>query len=279
MRYVSNRPVLPLLAAVLATFSIAACGDRADRPAGNTTTTTTAPTTTAPSNTAAPPAGAPAGTSTAGTSTAGTPSTSPMPLGGLLAGADREFITLAVSSDMLEIDTGRLALDKSKNAALRAFAQKMIDDHAEASESLRKLASSVGVTPPAAMSAPHAAHLEKLRGLDGTEFDREYAAQIGVAAHQEAVGLFERASREAANPDVRAFAEKTLPTLREHLPDGQALAKNVGVSADRLRLANAPPDLSSLSATISSGPNNSTSTTGSGSTSGTDVSKSGTSSR
>lgn len=265
MKYVSNRTTLPLIAAVLATVSTAACGDRTDRPAGTGAPPTS--TTTAPSNTAAPPAGAIAGPSIT------PPAVPPNPPGGPLAGADREFITLATSADMLEIDTGRLALDKSKNAALRTFAQKMIDDHTEASERLRQLASSVGVTPPAAMSSPHAAHLEKLRGLDGAEFDREYAAQIGVAGHQEAVGLFERASREATNPDVRAFAEKTLPTLREHLPDGQTLAKNVGVSADRLRMANAPPDLSSLSATISSGP---TSTIGSGSTSGTDVSKSGT---
>lgn len=263
----NNGRLLSLVAAVAAAWSITACGDRQDRPSGSTSTTVTSPTTTTttpPSNTAAPTA-----ESTAATS-------SPSIGGGTLAAADREFFTLAASSDMLEIETGRLALDKSQNANVRTFAQKMIDEHMKANETLRQVASSNGVTPPASISSAHAAHLQKLQGLSGAEFDGEYAAQIGVAGHQEAVALFERASREAANADVRALAEKALPGKREHLELGQTLAKTVGVNADRMKTANAPPDLSSLSATIASGPNNTTSTTGSGSTSGTDVSRSAT---
>ncbi len=264
MQHTYSRQLLPLVAVVAVAFSIAACGDRTDRPQGARTTaatsaTTPATTTAPPANTAAPTTGTPAPT-----------------VGTTLAAADREFFTLAASSDMLEVETGRLALDKSKNANVRTFAQKMVDDRIKANESLRQVASSLGVTPPTAIAAPHAAHLEQLRGLSGTEFDREYAAQIGVAAHQEAVALFERASREAANADARALAEKTLPTLREQLQQGQTLAKNVGVPPERMKTANAPPDLSSLSAKIPSGASNTTGTTGSGATSGADVSKGGT---
>ncbi len=265
MQDIRGRRMLPLLAAVVAAFSIASCGDRSDPPAGSTTTTTTVPATTvAPANTAAPATG------TASESSVRTP---PASAGLTLGAADREFFALANSSDMLEMQAGRLALDKSKNAEVRTFAQKMVDDHTKASENLREAASSVGMTLPAAMSPPHVAHLERLRGLIGAEFDREYAAQIGVASHQEAVGLFERASREAANVDVRAFADTGLAAKSEHLELGQTLADKVGVSADRLRLANAPPDLSSLSATISSGASNTTSTTGSGVIAGADSSK------
>lgn len=237
-----------LLLAAVAAFS-AACGDRtADRSSTTTTATATNPASTATTTALpAPNSTTPTG-STAGTSTATTSSST-------LAAADREFFALAASSDMLEMETGRLALDKSQNAKVRAFAQKMIDDHLQASENLRQVVSSNGATPPASMSPAHAAHLQKLQGLSGAEFDREYAAQIGVAGHQEAIALFERASREAANADVRALAEKSLPGKREHLTLAQTLAKAVGVNADRMRTANAPPDLSSLSATIASGPN------------------------
>lgn len=268
MKHLDSRRLLPLAAAVAAVFSIAACGDRTSRPADSPTTTGTAPTTTSSPNTAAAP------TTGTASGTTGTSTTTASP--GVLAASDREFFALAASSDALEVESGKLALDKSKDASLRKFAQNMIDGHSETSQQLMLVAGTVGASPPTAMAPPHSAQLDKLRSLSGTEFDREYAAQIGVAAHQEAVALFERAQREASNADVRAFAEKTLPDLRQHLQDGQALAKNIGVPADRLKMANSPPDLSNLSAMIPSGPNNTTSTTGSGSTSGTDVSKSGT---
>jgi putative membrane protein len=238
---------MALAAAVTAVTSIVACGDRSDRSAGKGNTTTGAPSSPAvPANTAAP---APTATSPSTPSTAAASAPAPTP-GSTIAASDREFITLAASSGALEVETGRLALEKSKNANVRTFAQHMVDGHSTTSESLRQVASAVRAAPAVTMAPPHAAHLEKLRALSGAEFDREYAAQIGVAAHQEAVALFERASREAANADVRGFAEKTLPALRNNLQDGQTLAKNVGVPAERMKTANSPPDLSSLSAMV-----------------------------
>ncbi len=241
MRNSDSRRWLPLVAAVAAALSVAACSDRAERPSA---ITTSPPTVTPPSNTAAPATGTATESVTATTSA---PTAAP---GAILAAADREFFTLAAGSDVLEIETGQLALDKSKNEYVRTFAQTMVDEHTKAAEGLRQAAARVGVTPSTTMTPPHVAHLERLRALSGTEFDREYAAQIAVAGHQEAVGLFERAAREAANADVRAFAEGGLPGKRQHLELGQALAKDVGVSAERLRTANAPPDLSRLSAAI-----------------------------
>ncbi|MEP6609083.1 MAG: DUF4142 domain-containing protein [Burkholderiaceae bacterium] len=256
----SRRPLLPLVAAAAAIFSISACSDRTNRATGSTTAVVTTPN--PPTNTAAPPAdAAPSSASSSGAT---------------MAAADREFFILASSGDMLEIESGRLALDKSQNANVRSFAQKMVDDHTRAGEDLRQAATSAGMAPPTAMSPPHSVHLERLRGLAGAEFDREYAAQIGVAAHQEAVALFERALREAANPDVRALAEKGVSGKREHLELAQTLAKTVGVGADRLKLAMAPPDLSSLSAAIATRPNTAGATTTSAAPSASDASPSAT---
>jgi len=78
-----------------------------------------------------------------------------------------------------------------------------------------------------------------LREMSGRDFDREYAVQVGVAAHQQAVTLFERAARDAINPQLKSFAEQMLPHLRDHLRQSQALAKLVGVPSERLKLANA----------------------------------------
>lgn len=243
MKHVNDRRLLALACAVASVFTVAACGDRSDRSANSKSSAGPPPTTSTPANTAAPTAATPSTSDTPSTPTTAAPGTT-------IAASDREFIALATSADMLEVESGQLALEKSKNSSIRAFAQHMVDDHIKTSAELRELATSVGAAPPAAMAPPHEAHLHRLRELNGVEFDREYAAQVGVAAHQEAVALFERASREAANVDVRGFTDKTLPELRKHLQEGQTLAKNLGVPADRMKIANAPPDLSSLSAMV-----------------------------
>jgi putative membrane protein len=216
------RGLLPLAAIVAATIGLAACGDR-NQP---TTTTGAAPATTPPANTAAP--------ATPPTATPGAEATR------TLAAEDRDFITMAASSGMMEVQASRMALEKSKNNHVRDFAQRMIDDHMKANEELRNIARTAGMSElPTAMVQVHASHMDRLQALGGVEFDREFVAQAGVAGHTEAIDLFEKASRDAANPEIRAFAEKQLPTLREHLEQSQKLAKTVGVTEERMKSARA----------------------------------------
>jgi putative membrane protein len=214
----SRHSRLPAAAILVASLGLAACGDRQP-----TTTTTTAPTATPPANTAAPAPAAPA-----------------TPMTPAIAAADRDFVTMAASSSMMEVEASKMALEKSKNEEVRKFAQRMVDDHSKTNEELRSMAGSAGMTEmPSAMVQVHASHMDRLRALGGQEFDREYAAQVGVAAHTEAVDLFEGASRDAANPEVRQFAEQKLPALRDHLEHAQKLAKSVGVTEERMKSARA----------------------------------------
>jgi putative membrane protein len=150
---------------------------------------------------------------------------------GAVSAADVEFVSSAASASALEVEASRVALEKSKTPAVRNFAQKMIDEHSKAGAELRalKLASSVGNV--AAMSPKEGAQVRKLKELNGREFDREYVAQIGVAAHQQAVNAFQKAATSAADTQLKSFAQAKLPGLREHLQMAQALAKNVGASA------------------------------------------------
>lgn len=242
---------LPVAALLAASIGLAACGDR--QPA-----TTTAPTATPPANTAAP-----------ATATSSAPSAPATPA---IAAADREFVTMAASSSMMEVQASRIALEKSKNGEVRTFAQRMVDDHSKASEELRSVARTAGMTDlPTAMVQVHSSHMDRLRALGGEEFDREYAAQVGVAAHTEAVDLFERASRDAANTEVREFAGKQLPTLREHMEHAQRLAKSVGVSEERMKSASAKQERGVIgmgAATGSPGTAAGTTTDASGTTTG-----------
>ena len=66
-----------------------------------------------------------------------------------------------------------------------------------------------------------------LEKLSGNTFDKRYASMIGVSAHEDAVKLFQKSSTSADDPDVKNFAAKTLPGLKEHLKMGRDLKSKV----------------------------------------------------
>lgn len=133
------------------------------------------------------------------------------------------FAEKAASANMFEIESSELALDQATNDDVKAFAQHMIDDHTAAGEKMKAAAQTDGVTPPAAMAAKEQAELEKLQGAAGGDFDAAYLT-AQVAAHDEAVALFESFSQGGQESALKSFAAETLPTLEEHQSAVHALA-------------------------------------------------------
>ena len=135
----------------------------------------------------------------------------------------QDFVTEAANTDMLEIASSKLALSKG-DAKLKSFADTMIGDHTKTSSEVKALVTSgkVKADLPAAMDKAHQSKLDKLSGLSGADFTKEYES-MQVSAHKDAVSLFERYSKSGDNTDLKAFAAKTLPHLQEHLKMAQAL--------------------------------------------------------
>jgi len=138
------------------------------------------------------------------------------------AHADSSFLKDAAESGHAEIDAGNLALQKGSAADVKSFAQKMVDDHKKASAELQALAASKNVKLPTEATMVAKGKAKILEKRDGTGFDHAYA-ENQVSAHKDAVKLFEKASRDAKDADVKAWAAKTLPTLQHHLQEAQAL--------------------------------------------------------
>lgn len=132
-----------------------------------------------------------------------------------------EFVRMAASGDMFEIESGKLALSKADGADVKQFAQKLIDDHTAAS---KKLMSFTDEKPPATLDKKHADLLGKLKSASGKEFTQTFVAQQ-VQAHKEAVELFERYAKDGDDAKLKSFANETLPALREHLQHAQKLQK------------------------------------------------------
>ncbi len=126
------------------------------------------------------------------------------------------FMTEAAQGGMAEVELGKLASTKAQNASVKQFGQQMMSDHGRANNELKQLAAKKNITLPTDVGAAHKATMEKLSKLSGAEFDKEYVAEM-VKDHEKDVAEFQTQSESATDSDVKAFAAKTLPTLKSHL--------------------------------------------------------------
>jgi len=135
---------------------------------------------------------------------------------GQLAAPDAKFVRTAAQSGMAEVRMGQLIKESAQSKELREFGEKLVTDHTKANQELNQIAARKGVSPPSQAAEKHEKMIDQLSKLKGTEFDRA-AQKHAVMHHQEDVQLFEKASQNLKDTELKAFAEKTLPTLKEHL--------------------------------------------------------------
>lgn len=144
-----------------------------------------------------------------------------------VAHADAAFMKKAAEAGLAEVEASKLAASKASNTQVKSFAQQMVDDHSKANDELKALAASKGVTLPTEPSMAQKAKLKLLQGADGANFDKRYAESFGLKAHEDTVSLFQKESQKAKDPEVKAWAEKTLPTLQHHLEMAKDMDKSV----------------------------------------------------
>ena len=140
--------------------------------------------------------------------------------------ADNDFVMKAAQGGMAEVELGNLAVKQASSSKVKQFGQRMVDDHSKANDELKQVASTKGVTLPTTIGAKHQATVNRLSKMSGAEFDKAYMQDM-VKDHQEDVAEFKRESTSGDDPDVKAFAAKTLPTLQEHLKMAQDTMKQV----------------------------------------------------
>ena len=135
--------------------------------------------------------------------------------GGNLSSADTEFMNKAAQGGMMEVQLGQMAASKAQNADVKAFGQKMVEDHSNANTELKSVARQKNVTLPTEVSAKQKEDMEKLSKLSGAEFDKEYVKMM-VEDHEKDVADFQKQADSGTDADVKSFAAKTLPTLKAH---------------------------------------------------------------
>jgi len=138
-----------------------------------------------------------------------------------------DFVKEAAQSDLFEIQSSQLAEQKSDDAATKSFAQKMVTDHTKTTNDIKSMVSGgklKGVELPTDMASSQKSMLDKLKGLNGKDFTKQYHSDQ-VSGHKDAVSLFEHYGKGGDNPELKEWANKTLPTLRDPLKMAQDLDK------------------------------------------------------
>ena len=138
--------------------------------------------------------------------------------------SDPDFAKTVAMSDMYEVEAGKIAQQKGQSPAVKGFGQMMVDAHSKTTAELKAIvqAKAIKVELPTKLDAKHQSLIDDLNGASNDDFDRTYADQQ-VTAHEEAVSLFEKFAKEGDNPDLKQFAQKTLPVIQQHLNDAKKL--------------------------------------------------------
>jgi putative membrane protein len=129
---------------------------------------------------------------------------------------DQEFATKAAQGNMAEVNLGTMAAQKGTSPDVKAFGNRMVNDHGKALDELKQWASNKGFTLPTDVSADQKATADKLSQKSGKDFDKTYADTM-ADDHEKDAKEFDKASKNAQDPDLKAWAAKTLPVIQDHL--------------------------------------------------------------
>jgi putative membrane protein len=146
--------------------------------------------------------------------------------------ADEAFVTKAAKGGMAEVELGKLAAEKASTDAVKQFGQRMVDDHGKANDELKALAQSKNITLPSEIGPEEKALRDRLVKLSGSAFDQAYMKAM-VSDHVKDVNEFRMESKSGKDPEVKAWAAKTLPTLEEHLKMARDASGAVGTSGKK----------------------------------------------
>ncbi len=145
---------------------------------------------------------------------------------------DAQIAHIAYTAGLIDVAAGKQALAKSKNKAVRAFAQEMVRDHAAVNDQALALVKKLGVTPQAnatsaSLNAQAKVQMDRLDKLRGAAFDHAYVRNE-IAYHQTVnTALSDTLIPGAKNAQLKSLLETGLTLFREHQKHAEHLARSI----------------------------------------------------
>ena len=140
------------------------------------------------------------------------------------APGDSAFVMKAAQGGLAEVKFAALAMKRSKNPTVLAFAQRMTKEHTKNNAQLAAIAKSEGRKLPANIGADNMATEAKLELLHGNAFDHAYLTSQ-VSGHQKMLALMQQEVSSGTDPKLVAFAKATIPAVEQHLALAQSDTK------------------------------------------------------
>ncbi|MBZ0057267.1 DUF4142 domain-containing protein [Leclercia adecarboxylata] len=166
--------------------------------------------------------GVQAQTTSAAQSSAAKPSAS----GEKLSASDEKALKDMAQANINEVAAGKLALSKAESSDVKAFAQKMVDDHGSALTKVQAVAEKKGVTLPTEPDAKHKAMADKLEKASGAEFDKMYMENAGTKDHEMVLSKLKSDAKNIKDADVMALADAHTPVVEQHLKSAEQMTMN-----------------------------------------------------
>ena len=139
-----------------------------------------------------------------------------------LMDSDKAFLTVAAQSDVNEIKLSQLAETKASNPNTKSFAMKMVTDHQLLEAKMKPFADAAGLTPPMDVDSQHQAEMEKLNGLSGDAFDREYMSAMSMD-HHKALDAFTTEESSTQDPKFKATVKQGKKVVAQHTKMADAM--------------------------------------------------------
>ncbi len=128
---------------------------------------------------------------------------------------DKQFLTNASQSNYDEIQLGKLAEQKAANSGVKAFGQRMVTDHTKLTEKMKPYAESWGIAAPTALSSDAQKEYDKLQGLSGKDFDKEYISDM-VTDHSHDLDAFTKEVKDTKDAKFKASVEQGKSVVAAH---------------------------------------------------------------
>lgn len=148
-----------------------------------------------------------------------------------VARKDRMFMEKAAMGGLMEVDLGNAAKDKGQSQEVKDFGNRMVTDHSKANDELKALMTQKGLGVPSDLPAKDKSTDDKIKAKTGADFDKAYMSHM-VKDHDKDVKEFQNEAKNGTDPDVKAWAQKTVTTLEEHQKMANDIAQKVGAEGN-----------------------------------------------
>lgn len=143
---------------------------------------------------------------------------------GASAKSDEAFLAAAAQADMTIVHIGKMAQERAETPKLKDFANTLVQDHTNNYQELTELAAKAGAPIPKGIDKQNDRTIDTLGHYKGKNFDHAFLENQAME-HERLVNAFKHEAEHGSNPDIKAYANKALPTIEQHLHDAENLLK------------------------------------------------------